>query len=162
MILLPGADMSGLARLSYRFTPLASVHDPRVGPRELNDVMPSSLRLSVPKVLTAPTVSADGSSPGEWICPYTFCPAAFLPLFPAAATTTTPRFTSVRTVRHIGSFLYESIAGAPRLMFTTRILYFDLLASTQFSAPRMLVTEPTPCELSTLRLTRFAPEAIPS
>jgi len=32
-------------------------------------VTPSSPRASVPKVLAAPTVIAEGSSPGAWIAP---------------------------------------------------------------------------------------------
>src|SRR5204863_516688 len=44
------------------------------------------------------------------------------------ATTTIPAFTSARAARQTGSFRYELIAGAPRLIFTTRILYLSLFS----------------------------------
>jgi len=68
-ILLPGATTSGLMRLSKCLTPSVPVQKPRVGPRELNVAMPSSLRASVPNELVAPTVITDGSLPGLWIAP---------------------------------------------------------------------------------------------
>ena len=49
--------------------PCASVQELRVGPRELKVATPSSERQSVPKVFVAPTVMADGSTPGEWTAP---------------------------------------------------------------------------------------------
>src|SRR5688572_12955510 len=100
---------------------MASVEWDLVGPRELNVVTPSSLRASVPNVFAAPTVITDGSLPGAWIAPYIFCPAAFLPLLPAAATTTIPASTSFRAARQTGSLRHESSAGVPRLRLTTLI-----------------------------------------
>ena len=48
--------------------------------------------------------------------------AALALLLPAAATQTIPASTSLRTERHNGSLTYESIASAPKLMLSTRML----------------------------------------
>ncbi len=55
----PGATMSGFAS--------KSIAD---GPRELNDAIMSSARLTVPSWLDAPTVSTQGALPGAVMPPY--------------------------------------------------------------------------------------------
>src|SRR6185369_17774004 len=87
---------------------------------------------------------------------------AFFPLFPAAATTTTPASTSFFTELQIGSSSKELIAGVPKLIFTTLTLYEPLFAISQSNAANTFETFPTPCESRTRRLTSFAPGAIPS
>src|SRR6478672_2340418 len=86
-----------------------------------------------------------------------------------------PASTSARAARQTGSFLQESMAGAPRLMFTTRIPYLSLFsglveltgfvgsagARIQFSAFNSAEIEPVPFLSNTRRLMRFAFEAIP-
>src|SRR2546421_6311386 len=87
-----------------------------------------------------------------------------------------PASTSLRTAMQTGSFLYESTAGAPRLRFATRMLYFvafvgfeelsGLVGSTglriQLSALRRSEVLPTPFESSTRRLMMSALRAMPS
>ena len=56
---VPGATMSGLAAKSYA-----------EGPRELYGAIVSSMRVSVPLWLIAPTVRTHGALPGAVIPPY--------------------------------------------------------------------------------------------
>jgi hypothetical protein len=51
--------------LSIQRLPLGNRKPPRVGPRELKPLTASSLRVVVPNGLTAPTVIAEGSCPGD-------------------------------------------------------------------------------------------------
>src|SRR5438552_396361 len=75
----PGATRSGFAAKSIA-----------VGPDELKFAIWSSPRSVVPIVLDAPTVSTQGALAGAVMAPYCSCPAAFLPMLPAAATTVMP------------------------------------------------------------------------
>src|SRR5439155_17758446 len=59
----PDASRSGFAARSTR-----------VGPRELKRAIASSLRVSVPCVLDAPTVSTHGAFAGDEIAPQTLLP----------------------------------------------------------------------------------------
>ena len=70
---VPGATRSGFASKSMK-----------VGPDELKPAIVSSLRVSVPFVLEAPTVSTHGALAGAVMPPYCSSPAAFLPKLPAA------------------------------------------------------------------------------
>ena len=85
----PGATTSGLITMSYR-----------VGPRELNGATVSSDRAAVPCVSSAPTVSTDGSLPGDVTPPNTILPSVVLPTFPADATTTMPAATARSAASH--------------------------------------------------------------
>jgi hypothetical protein len=80
----------------------------RVGPRELNDAMVSSLRRSVRSVSAAPTVIAPCAFAGDVMLPYTVCPSEFLPLLPADTATTMPRRVSCSTICTSGSVAADS------------------------------------------------------
>src|SRR5262252_3062604 len=91
-ILLPGAATAGFIVKSYL-----------VGPRELYVAIVSSLRFTVPAVLTAPTVIANGELPGDVTPPRMTRPSGDTPLLPAAATTTMPAAYARATASHNGS-----------------------------------------------------------
>src|SRR5438093_5820339 len=95
----------------------------RVGPRELYVATLSSVRFTVPHVLSAPTVSASGELPGDVMPPRIMCPSADLPALPADATTTMPAFTASATARHSGSVVDDSNTGCPSERLMTRMLY---------------------------------------
>src|SRR5471032_2090293 len=97
-ILLPGAATSGFTAPSYR-----------VGPRELYVATVSSSRLTVPCVLSEPTVIASGELPGDVMPPRIIVPSAATPSFPAAATTTMPACTASATASQSGSVAAGSI-----------------------------------------------------
>ena len=123
MIRLPGATRSGFNRLSRVFTPLALTKLPRVGPRELNEFITSSLRAAVFFVLAEPTVITLGSWPGDEIVPSVSWPSRFLPKLPAATTTVMPWPTAMRAAMHSGSYCQVSVESIARLRFITRMLY---------------------------------------
>src|SRR3954452_3461485 len=123
----PGATRSGLAMKSVA-----------VGPAELKLARVSSLRVSVPCVLEAPTVSTHGALPGAVIPPYCGWPAAFLPRLPAAVTTVIPRSVTRLAASVSGSVQNDSRMAAPTDMLTIRMLYNAWLSATQFSAAMML------------------------
>ena len=158
---LPGATRSGLIRLSTQRLPLGKTKLPRVGPRELKDVITSSLRPAVPTRLDAPTVITDGSWPGDEMLPYTVLPSAFLPALPAATTTTSPAAVALRAARASGSVKNDSVDAAPRLRLTTRMLAWPARCSTQSMPASMSAMLPTPRSSSTRTSYRSAPGAMP-
>ncbi len=93
---VPGATRSGFAPKSIF-----------VGPDELKDAIVSSLRVSVPFVLEAPTVSTHGAFAGAVMPPYCRLPAAFFPKLPAAPTTTMPRSVNALAASVNGSVQYR-------------------------------------------------------
>src|SRR5260221_12741525 len=111
MVPTPGATRSGFESKSMN-----------VGPDELNAAIVSSLRVSVPIVLDAPTVSTQGALAGAVMAPYCSWPAAFLPKLPAATTTVMPLSVTFFTASVSGSVQYDSRTGAPTDMFTTLVL----------------------------------------
>ncbi len=66
------------------------------------------MRVSVPIVLEAPTVSTHGALPGAVMPPYCSLPAAFLPMLPAAATTVMPLSVTALAASVSGSVQYDS------------------------------------------------------
>ena len=73
--------------------------------------MVSSSGVSVPQVLSAPTVIALGATPGVVMLAKTSAPAASLPLLPAEATTTSPAIEAFSAARHNGSVRHGSTCG---------------------------------------------------
>src|SRR6185295_18154943 len=109
----------------------------KLGPDELKLAISSSVRVSVPFVLVAPTVSTHGALPGAVTAPYCRWPWAFLPMLPAAVTTVMPRSVTRLAASVSGSVQYDSWIAAPTDMLTTRMLYVVRLATTQTSAAMM-------------------------
>ena len=85
--------------------------------------MMSSDRSAVPRVFSAPTVSANGELPGDTIPPTTGFPSSVLPKLPAAATTRMPSSIARCTAWHSGSSLYDSSTGLPSERLMIRMLY---------------------------------------
>src|SRR5207237_1434439 len=112
----PGATRSGFESKSMN-----------VGPDELNGAIVSSSRVSVPMVLDAPTVRTHGALAGDVMAPHCNWPAAFLPRFPAAATTVMPLSVTRLTASVSGSVQYYSLTAAPTDMLTTLMLYVPAL-----------------------------------
>src|SRR5262249_31338859 len=94
-----------------------------VGPDELYAAIWSSLRVSVPIVLDAPTVNTHGALPGAEMPPYCSWPRVFFPKLPAAVTTMMPWSVSRLHASVSGSVQYDSVMRAPTDMLTTRMLY---------------------------------------
>ena len=94
---VPGATRSGFESKSMK-----------VGPDELKPAIVSSLRVSVPLVLDAPTVSTHGALAGAVMAPYCSWPWAFLPMLPAAATTVMPLSVIALAASVSGSVQYDS------------------------------------------------------
>src|SRR5207302_11189856 len=117
MIRRPGATRSGLAFES-------------AVPHDENAASVSTRGLAVPRSSAAPTVITYGSMPGE----ATVSRAG--PVFPAVATTTSPRRHAISTAADSGSVRYDVGVGAPNERLMTRMLYVTRLARTH-SIPRM-------------------------
>src|SRR5207247_6507816 len=97
----PGATRSGFASPSIQ-----------VGPRELYTGIVSSPRPTVPCVLSAPTVIADGALPGDVMPPYAARRVDGLrPLLPAATTTMIPASVAFCTASTRGSGAADSKIG---------------------------------------------------
>src|SRR5437867_5088715 len=94
----------------------------KLGPRELNAAIESSLRFTVPLWLEAPTVSTHGAFPGAVMPPYWIARWALRPRLPAALTTTTPARTARFAARVKGSVLYDSYTPAATDRLMTRML----------------------------------------
>src|SRR6187397_1280241 len=91
MIALPGATRSGL------ISQVDGSSGSPTGPRDVYDATPSSDRATVPRVFSAPTVSAPGVLPGQTMAPMIGVPSSVLPRLPADATTTRPAATARST-----------------------------------------------------------------
>ena len=112
-------------------------------------------------MFSAPTVIAYGELPGESIPPSTSFPSSVLPVFPAAATTTSPFATARFTAWQSGSSSADSNTGWPSDRLTIRMLNFFRFATAQSIASMTSLTVPSPFASSTLRLTMCAPGATP-
>src|SRR5947209_2465148 len=100
-----------------------------------------SIKATVPDTTGAAILAPPGESAGDGIPPQTFLPLNW-PLLPAAATTTTPRSTSVLAARASGSSEGSSSGCVPKDMLTTRTPYDGPYHASQLSAAITFDTRP--------------------
>ena len=122
----------------------------------------SSACVTVPCVLTQPTVMAEGALPGEVTPAYPTWPVSgFVPMLPAETTTMRPARTALSTACTSGSSAAGEKMGCPSDRFTTWMLKRRRFATANSRAVITLLVEPVPFLSRTLRPTNVTAGATP-